>query len=144
VFNLSRNPVGKDGGSAALVEEGRTHLNLSLVIGVSGDGLHGGDDPAAIAERAHELAMTMRLAGGSILPSTVPLAKRDRAELVDLAEGDRRKASRKIAHRLLPGFALVSREELLHQHWEKMKESRAECSSLDALLDLSRLNLVSK
>jgi CRISPR-associated protein Csy1 len=31
-FNLSRNPLNKDGSTAAIVEEGRIHLELSLVI----------------------------------------------------------------------------------------------------------------
>ena len=34
VFCLSRNPVGKDGGAPATIEEGRAHLEISLLIGV--------------------------------------------------------------------------------------------------------------
>ncbi|MBL8120789.1 MAG: hypothetical protein JNJ78_24930, partial [Anaerolineae bacterium] len=34
VFRLTRNPVGKDGGTLALVEEGRAHMEVSLVIAV--------------------------------------------------------------------------------------------------------------
>jgi hypothetical protein len=34
VFRLTRNPVGKDGGTMALVEEGRAHMEVSLVIAV--------------------------------------------------------------------------------------------------------------
>ena len=36
-FCLTRNPVGKDGGSASITEEGRVHLDISLVFGVSGE-----------------------------------------------------------------------------------------------------------
>lgn len=33
-FNLTRNPVDKDGSTAAIVEEGRIHLDISLVFTV--------------------------------------------------------------------------------------------------------------
>ena len=36
-FRLTRNPVDKDGNTSAIVEEGRTHLEVSLVLSVSGD-----------------------------------------------------------------------------------------------------------
>lgn len=34
-FNLTRNPVDKDGSTAAIVEEGRMHLQITLVLAVS-------------------------------------------------------------------------------------------------------------
>ena len=37
VFNLTRNPLDKDGNTQAIVEEGRTHMEVSLLITVSGD-----------------------------------------------------------------------------------------------------------
>ena len=33
-FNLTRNPVGHDGKTAGIVEEGRMHLEISLVFDV--------------------------------------------------------------------------------------------------------------
>jgi CRISPR type I-F-associated protein Csy2 len=33
-FRLTRNPVGKDGSTAAIVEEGRIHLELSLAFAI--------------------------------------------------------------------------------------------------------------
>ena len=33
-FNLTRNPVDKDGSTAAIVEEGRIHLEITLVFTV--------------------------------------------------------------------------------------------------------------
>ena len=35
-FRLTRNPIDKDGGTAAIVEEGRMHMEITLVFGVSG------------------------------------------------------------------------------------------------------------
>ena len=34
-FNLTRNPVDKDGSTAAIVEEGRMHLQITLVLAIS-------------------------------------------------------------------------------------------------------------
>jgi CRISPR-associated protein Csy2 len=34
-FNLTRNPVDKDGSMAAIVEEGRMHLQASLILAVA-------------------------------------------------------------------------------------------------------------
>ncbi|WP_265389883.1 type I-F CRISPR-associated protein Csy2 [Pseudomonas aeruginosa] len=41
---------------------------------------------------------------------------------------------------LLPGFALVSREALLQQHLETLRTTLPEATTLDALLDLCRIN----
>lgn len=143
VFHLSRNPVGKDGGSAALLEDGRAHLVVSLVIGISGEALHDGShERQDIAERAYELAMAMRLAGGSIVPRTSVLSKRNAPEILEWASGESEQQSRKVARKVLPGFALVSREQRLADHWEAMKSGgQLESTALDALLDLTRLNI---
>lgn len=142
VFHLSRNPVGKDGKTAALVEEGRAHIEVSLLIGVSGEDLHSGSPFEEISERVYEVASGMRIAGGSILPSPLPLRKLSRPEL-KLWPGsheDERKLSRRLARRLLPGFALVSRESVLDQRWNELKATNPAATALAALLDLSSLN----
>jgi len=141
IFCLTRNPVGKDGGSAALVEEGRAHLKVSLIIGISGDDLYQGDDPQMIADRVFEMAMSMRIAGGSVLPSTQEISKRDRAEILDWSTSEAKKISRVVSRKVLPGFALVSREKLLQEHWLGMQKKNSESTQLDALLDLTRLNI---
>lgn len=143
VFNLTRNPVGQNGSTAAIVEEGRAHLDVSLVIGMRGAALYSGDDPQSIAQRAWEHLGGMRMAGGSVLPATAILSKRYRPDVL-FWQGtldERRALTRKLAMRLLPGFALVSREALLQQHLETLRKLDPDATSLDALLDLSRLNI---
>ncbi len=144
VFHLTRNPVGKDGGTAAIVEEGRIHLDVSLLIGVSGEALYDGVlEHAAIAQRAWELALGMRLAGGSVLPPTWKLGERSQSMLIawpGTVEEESR-LSRRLAQRLLPGFALIPRDDLLIQHTATLQENNANLTSLDALLDLTRLNI---
>ena len=77
-FNLTRNPVDKDGSTAAIVEEGRMHLQVSLIFAVaeklpSGAAsvvVQGGEDRMADwAAQVGEIAAQMRVAGGSLLPS---------------------------------------------------------------------------
>ena len=138
VFCLTRNPVGKDGGTLALVEEGRAHMEVSLVIAVRD--YKSESDGKNLAERLHYAAQGMRLAGGSLLHQE---GKRYQAQWWPLAgdvEGDA-KVFRRLRHRLLPGFALVQRDDLLNSHLAEMRETHPHSHALDALLDLSRLNI---
>jgi CRISPR-associated protein Csy2 len=138
VFRLTRNPVGKDGGTLALVEEGRAHMEVSLVIAVKDYKSEG--DGKDLAERLHHAAQGMRLAGGSLLHQE---GKRYQAQWWPLAgdvEGDA-KVFRRLRRRLLPGFALVQRDDLLAGHLAEMREIHPDTHALDALLDLSRLNI---
>jgi CRISPR-associated protein Csy2 len=143
-FNLTRNPLDKDGSTAAIVEEGRAHIDdISLVIGVRGAALYSGLDRKSIADDAWREAMKMRIAGGSILPPTRTCDGRYRGpELIEWLDTPEQQhaITRKISRSLLPGFALVSREAKLEQHLEWLRQSCPDSTSLDALLDLSRLN----
>ena len=139
VFRLTRNPVGKDGAPTALVEEGRAHLEISLVIAVKDElGESEGENWARVA---YDIAQGMRLAGGSILPAR----KGERYEarwqpLPEYLDGQKEVFS-KLRRRLLPGFALVQREDLLANRLAEIRVKQQAASTLDALLDLSRLNL---
>lgn len=141
-FRLTRNPVGKDGGTAAIVEEGRIHLELSLVLAVhSNRWNHSPElrdmDIATVAE----LLARMRIAGGSLLP-TRPGRYRDRPWVLDLTgtEEDRMAEFRKARMRLLPGFVLVSRDDRLETRVAELRTENPEATRLDAWLSLSRIN----
>ncbi|MBQ0132574.1 MAG: type I-F CRISPR-associated protein Csy2, partial [Comamonas sp.] len=81
-FNLTRNPVDKDGSTAAIVEEGRMHLQVSLVLGAAlqANAPAGALDSEAQrkdwAQAIGEIAATLRVAGGSLLPSRPMPGKR--------------------------------------------------------------------
>ncbi|MBN9427124.1 MAG: type I-F CRISPR-associated protein Csy2 [Burkholderiales bacterium] len=143
-FNLTRNPIDRDGSTAAIVEEGRMHLELTLVFGVDGSALDGEDDARAQVAQdiANEIA-AMRIAGGSVMPS-LPGQRRpwQRAELTPIAEQseERSKQFKRLRRRWLPGFALVARDDLLMQRLAELREQDPKSSELDAWLDLSRLN----
>jgi CRISPR-associated protein Csy2 len=136
VFRLTRNPVNKEGDSSAIVEEGRAHITMSLLIQVKSAAYY--DLTLSQREEMAEIILKtvygLRLAGGSILP---PFTKKAKARLSDWdVTGDTLKAE---LRRLLPGFLLISREDLLRERTIELQTINPEKTSLDALLDLSSL-----
>lgn len=145
VFALTRNPIGADGKTAAIVEEGRAHFDVSLIIGVYGSGVleHTHDkEETWLARHLYRHACAMRLAGGSIF--SVPSYPHRPAALLstwpEFAE-DMKTESRRLRPRLLPGFSLMDRSDLLQSHLLTLQNTDADATALDALLDLSRLNI---
>jgi len=141
VFSLTRNPLDKDGNTQAIVEEGRTHLEVSLVITVSGDGCPLEEsEQIALAAQVLDQAEGMRLAGGSILPH--PQRRKYAARWMDWPTNkqDQASAFAQLRPRLAPGFVLVSRAQLLADHLTAMQQAPSEATALDALLDLCALH----
>ncbi len=139
VFRLTRNPLNEKGESPSFAEEGRAHITISLLIQVKSENFSNNLTPSQIEEMAEEILKTahgLRLAGGSILTSA---AKKSKARLSDWdVTGDALKAE---LRRLLPGFLLTSREDLLIERTIELKKIvDPEATSLDALLDFSSLN----
>ena len=139
VFCLTRNPVSKNGGSAPLVEEGKAHLEVTLVIGLA-DWVSE-DDRNALLATINKAVMSMRLAGGSILPQLPGSRYLVRLDTWPSADADRRELFRRLRRYWLPGFALILREDRLTEALKKLREAEPHATPLDALLDLSRLNI---
>jgi CRISPR-associated protein Csy2 len=145
-FCLTRNPIGKDGSTAAIVEEGRIHLDISLVFGLESQALCSqlpGDNALHenIAAQVREMLMSMRIAGGSVLPSQAPpLRQKPYAVPLTGDEEDRQTRFNRAKLRLLPGFALVSRDDLLDQRHAALCVQDPAASRLDAWLSLARIN----
>jgi CRISPR-associated protein Csy2 len=133
-FSLMRKPLLKDGSSAALVEEGRVHMELSVVIKAEGEAFNTGiDDLQTLADTIFETAYTLRIAGGSILPSQ----KRGKKYLPIIQpwpkDADQQESiSKKLTRFLLPGFTLISQEKL-------MLDNKS-ATQWDNLLEFSSLN----
>lgn len=142
-FHLTRNPVDKSGNTAAIVEEGRTHLDITLLIGVEaeGDDLSSADRRDTIARRLYEQVQGMRIAGGSVVPRD-PSQRRQRPTLItfDNKEDKSLRQWQRLKRRLLPGFALVLRDDRLTEHTADLKATDGSTTALDAWLDLCRLN----
>lgn len=143
-FHLTRNPVDKTGSTAAIVEEGRAHLEISLLIGVEADGsddLKSAERRQAIAQQLYQQVQGMRIAGGSVMPPRSG-ERRYRPELISLDANEEKGAQqwRRLKRKLLPGFALVLRDDRLTEHTATLKAQDKSATSFDAWLDLSRLN----
>jgi CRISPR-associated protein Csy2 len=141
VFNLTRNPLDKDGNTQAIVEEGRTHMEVSLLITVSGDDCPLNEEQCkALAAKVLHQAEGMRLAGGSILPH--PQRGKHPARWVDWPTNGvgQKSVFAQLRRHLAPGFVLVSRAQLLADHVSALQKERADATALDALLDLCALH----
>ncbi len=114
------NPLDKDGSRSAFIEEARCHLEVSLVIEF--DGITKEDEETCLKRVMHHLNFSMKLAGGDILQFKKPTITR-----VDDDEEEQVKA---FSRKLMPGFALVQRGELMK---EAMSEKNMD--AMDALLD---------
>lgn len=139
-FCLTRNPLDKDGTVAAIVEEGRVHLDVTLVFGIWSEVVN--TDDVSRAKLAHNVAETveqMRIAGGTVI-HTEAGQRRDPPLLLPIPDS---KDFRRLRRRWLPGFVLVGRDDLLAQNWARVRAKNAELCLLDAWLDLSRFNWAS-
>jgi CRISPR-associated protein Csy2 len=150
-FNLTRNPVDKDGSTAAIVEEGRMHLQITLVLAVSEKRTPGAAAALVPANQAqlddwamqagHILA-GMRVAGGSVLPARPVPGKRVRPWMAIVPEepGAAEKAFRQWRRQWLPGFALVGRDDLLAKRLQALRSTQPDATLLDAWLHAARFN----
>ncbi|MGE4319203.1 MAG: type I-F CRISPR-associated protein Csy2 [Deferribacterales bacterium] len=129
-FNLTRNPVyDRDVTKpSGIVEEGRTHLTVTVLAGIYGE------EPSA--EEITQLIGSMRIAGGSIVHQ-----QKQKVEIVTLSQyaEDDEKIFRKLRRKLVPGFALIDRTELMLERMSEMKSENPAVSLLDVLLDLTAL-----
>jgi len=150
-FNLTRNPVDKDGSTAAIVEEGRIHLEITLVFSISEKReqgavpslVQGAEEQMALwAKRAGEILSQMRVAGGTLLPSRPMPGTRVRPWVAVLPEDAQARADqfRTWRRQWLPGFALVGRDDLLAKRLARLRETTPEASLLDAWLHAARFN----
>jgi CRISPR-associated protein Csy2 len=139
-FRLTRNPVDDKGESSAIVEEGRAHMEISLVFAVfiAEDQQNAGNLKFQAGLVQNALA-GLRVAGGTILPPRAGLAPF--MELMP-SPGNPSGLFHKIRGRgkLVPGFALVARPDLLPQKMKELAAVQEDDSLLEAWLDWSRLN----
>ncbi|MGD8175606.1 type I-F CRISPR-associated protein Csy2 [Marinimicrobium sp. ARAG 43.8] len=139
-FHLTRNPMGKDGKPAAIVEEGRIHLEISLVFAIRGSELREPSRAQEVAEQVSNLVSSMRVAGGTVLPGQ---HRRWQAPYIEPFTGDaqtQRQMFNRLKMRLLPGFVLVERSDLLEQRLIDIQKTEQDATRLDAWLSLSRVN----
>ncbi|MBT1062643.1 type I-F CRISPR-associated protein Csy2 [Bowmanella sp. Y26] len=128
VFALSRNPLTKEGNTAPIVEEGRMHLTVSLIL--EADKAFSLRQQQTLVETLNRLAQKQKLAGGQVV----------NLKGVSLySDDDEQMLSRKLLRKVLPGFVLTDRSELLKQHYQQLLMAQPAASMLDAWLDFAAL-----
>lgn len=141
-FSLTGNPLDKKGERPAIVQEGRIHLECSLIVAVKSQAWNDAEvAQRQLAKLTHILAC-LRIAGGSVRIEEGKNPKRYAPWLLDYqgSEESRVWQFRQSILKLLPGFTLVSRHALLNEHWEWLKQEQPEVSQLEAWLSLHRQN----
>ena len=132
-FCLTRNPLLSNGSSAAIVEEGRVHLELTLVLEVSiNDALLNDEPRAQCAAAIREHLAAMRIAGGSVMPTQ----SHRKAHIVLMPDDSdkREKEFKRLARQWLPGFVLVGRDDLLQQPLQSPSQGSTQVSLLNSWL----------
>ncbi|MCD6439976.1 type I-F CRISPR-associated protein Csy2 [Halomonas sp. XH26] len=139
-FHLTRNPVDKTGGTAAIVEEGRIHLDITLIFSIDTGSVE--SEHQNIAKQIGEIVAGMRIAGGSVIPNRAVPTHKQRPQWVTLDDDEERRQTQfaRLKRRWLPGFALTLRDDYLTEHLQTLQQHNPDASLLDAWLDLSRLN----
>lgn len=107
------------GKAPTFIEDARCHLEVSLLIEYSG--LSQDDANVFLAQVAHQLNASLKIAGGDILSFQQPT-------LHTIEEGNDTEL-RQLTRKLMPGYAIIERRELMIG---AMKEG---LDALDALLD---------
>jgi len=140
-FCLPRHPVEANGKTASIIEEGRIHLDISLIFAVTSRRWNQNPstrdaDLAVVAD----VLTRMRIASGTLLPPRDPEHPRYRPKILDLTgtHEDREKVFFHARRHLLPGFALVARPDLLETRLAELKTENPTATPLDAWLSFSR------
>ncbi len=131
-FALTRNPLTKEAKTAAFNEEGRMHMTVSLLLecdGLIADGEHGNQ---ALAQHLAAVCVNQKLAGGTIV---------DIRQINVCAFPEDQAQTRSLMRRLLPGYVLLDRHELLTAHFNALKEANPQAEMIDAWLDFCAIKM---
>lgn len=113
------NPLDKDGGRPAFVEEARCHLDVSLLVELQGFDT---DEQEFFQATVNQQLRRMKWAGGDVL-AIKPVE-------IHIVDEDDNRSVRTLLNRLMLGYILVERRELMVQ---AMRDEGRD--ALDALLD---------
>jgi len=115
------NPLKKDGKRPSTIEEARCHLTVSLLIEYSGIDQ---DEAIDMLEHVPSLLHRMKMASGDILDFKSP----------DLIKIKTEQETKKLMAKLMPGFCLIERRDLVQQSMEQGLDG------MDALLEYLIIN----
>lgn len=128
-FNQSRNPIKKDGSTAAIIEEGKCHFTVSLVVEINARRAlrhRLEDEQIEFEQLCRQLLLQQRIAGGS----TRTL---EQVSLLDVSE------EKTLKRQLLPAFVLMDARKELIEITEELQQLHSAATALDALLEVATL-----
>lgn len=131
-FIQTRNPLKKDGKTASIIEEGRCHLTVSLVVGIYGDDDLTDEQVEQLTLKVYQLIRQQRIAGGSVhkLNNFEPVSFYKDADINE------------IKTKLLPAFVLTDAHDDLQAITAQLQTNNPEATALDALLETATLHHV--
>lgn len=137
VFAQSKNPPttrAKAKETPPIIEEGKMNMTVSLVMACPDLNVGRTAEINALKQTLHDLAHQHRLAGGSI----------EKIAAIHILNKDEQKLLRIVKRKLLPGFVLMDRADLLESHYQAFKQQQPDAELLDAWLDFSALKYQAK
>lgn len=145
-LHLTRNPVNHKGETRAIAQEGRAHMNVTILLGVSSSFYSATpEERSSVAQEILSIVETMRIAGGTIVQKG-RIRRFDLPSLSPIASGDdeRLQQFKSLRRRLLPGNTLVLRNDLLLEKYESDKSFSPKSSLIDSWLDYSKLTYIAE
>ena len=110
-------------GRPSFIEEARCHLDVTLIVEIAGLDI---DDHEQLCQQAFHFLNTMKIAGGDVMQlAQLQIIKVEYGNSKDMA---------KLTRKLMPGYALIERRELMI---EAMKQGE---DALNALLNYLVIN----
>lgn len=124
-FNLSRNPIKKDGKTASIVEEGKCHITMSFVVEVLGEEDLSVEEKQNLISHSHKLIQQQRMAGGSVrsLSSAEPVRFFDEEQIDTLTP------------MLMPAFVLMDASDDFQEIIDDIRQDNPNATALDALIE---------
>lgn len=130
-FRLTRNPLAKNGDTRSIIEEGRVHLDVSLLVEVKledMEALYDTEQQIAFEKQMKQKLYQQRIAGGYVI--SIDDVKLLPSDLSDEA----------LAKLLLPAFVLVEAPQDLHNITAELQQQDPNATALDALIETAMLH----
>lgn len=131
IFRLTRNPLAKNGDTRSIIEEGKVHLDVSLLVEVKIENIDTLDDEEqqqAFVTQMKQKLYQQRIAGGHIVSI-------ENVKLISSDESDKT-----LANMLLPAFVLVEAQQELEDITAELQLKNPNATQLDALVETAMLH----
>jgi CRISPR-associated protein Csy2 len=130
-FRLTRNPLSKNGSTRSIIEEGRVHLDVSLLVEVKiedRETLDDADEQQAFAEQMKQKLYQQRVAGGHVV------------DIESVALYSASGSNKNLINALLPAFVLVEAPQDLQDITAELQQQDPNATALDALIETAMLH----